>query len=252
MIFLDNKYCKWYFGIIDSAKNRKLIDDEYYESHHIIPKCLGGDNSPSNKVKLTGREHFICHFLLIKMLLPSPQRHKLVHAAGRMAFTANGKWMAKRYKASSKAYEIIRREMSASMSGKNHPAFGVKRQPMSDVTKAKLSASRRLALEDGSIAEKISASLKGRVPWNKGKAVMTDEQKARISAQHKGKVISEEQKQKMSLALTGRKNKPISEETREKQRLAALSRVRKPMPKREPLSEELKLKLKDIALSKKS
>ena len=38
---------------------------QYCESHHIIPKCLGGSNSKSNIINLTFREHYICHLLLV-------------------------------------------------------------------------------------------------------------------------------------------------------------------------------------------
>jgi hypothetical protein len=67
MIFIDNKYTKWYFSIITTAQNRKLSLGTYSEIHHIIPKSLGGDNTTDNLVKLTAREHYICHLLLVKM-----------------------------------------------------------------------------------------------------------------------------------------------------------------------------------------
>lgn len=37
------------------------------ERHHIIPRCMGGDNSDENLVYLTPREHFIAHQLLVKI-----------------------------------------------------------------------------------------------------------------------------------------------------------------------------------------
>jgi hypothetical protein len=63
--FIDNKYKTLYFKIINNAKNRSDIFD-HTERHHIIPKSMGGDNSPENLVVLTTREHFICHYLLVK------------------------------------------------------------------------------------------------------------------------------------------------------------------------------------------
>jgi hypothetical protein len=39
----------------------------YYERHHILPKALGGDNSISNLVYLTGRCHLLAHWLLYKL-----------------------------------------------------------------------------------------------------------------------------------------------------------------------------------------
>jgi hypothetical protein len=49
-------------GITQRAKIIKRFG--YMERHHILPKCLGGNNDPTNLVFLTGREHFIAHLLL--------------------------------------------------------------------------------------------------------------------------------------------------------------------------------------------
>lgn len=66
-MFNTSKYTSWYFNIINQAKSRIKFDDSiYYESHHIIPRSLGGNDSESNIVKLMAREHFICHLLLTK------------------------------------------------------------------------------------------------------------------------------------------------------------------------------------------
>jgi hypothetical protein len=63
-------YKKIYNNLISS---RMLIKDiridlkkngHYFEKHHITPKCKGGDNSKTNIVYLTAREHFIAHWLL--------------------------------------------------------------------------------------------------------------------------------------------------------------------------------------------
>lgn len=64
-MFLENKYTQCYFRIIERAKSRILVD--YSERHHIMPKSLGGSNTANNIVKLTAREHFIVHRLLVKM-----------------------------------------------------------------------------------------------------------------------------------------------------------------------------------------
>src|SRR5690606_11752854 len=41
--------------------------DYYSERHHIIPKCLGGDDSTDNLVYLSGKAHFLAHRLLCKI-----------------------------------------------------------------------------------------------------------------------------------------------------------------------------------------
>ena len=53
-------------NIINRSKleNRMKQNGVYYESHHIIPKCMGGSNKKDNLVLLTPKEHFIIHKLL--------------------------------------------------------------------------------------------------------------------------------------------------------------------------------------------
>lgn len=76
------KYSKIYNSIVQRAKNRTTL--QIYESHHIIPKCLGGANNKSNVVKLTPREHFICHLLLTKMY-KGEERQKMWFAYYRLS-----------------------------------------------------------------------------------------------------------------------------------------------------------------------
>lgn len=129
-MFLENKYSKWYFSIIENAKLslRKKKNGEYFESHHIIPQCMGG----KEEVLLTAKEHFICHLLLPKMVEGS-NKHKMINALIRMSFSASKG--QKRYKA--KSYSIVR----ALIAEKNSEMFkGVKK---SEEMKKKLSASRK-------------------------------------------------------------------------------------------------------------
>ena len=76
-MFNESKYTKWYFSIINTAKNSTRL--EYVERHHIIPKSFGGNDTKENLVNLTSREHFICHLLLTKMT-QGTNRHKMLHA----------------------------------------------------------------------------------------------------------------------------------------------------------------------------
>lgn len=66
-MYLINKYTRWYNLLIDNAKTRPSIDG-YVERHHIQPRSLGGTDDPINIVSLTAREHFVCHWLLTKMV----------------------------------------------------------------------------------------------------------------------------------------------------------------------------------------
>lgn len=47
------------------AKWRKNGIDCYYEFHHVIPRCCGGDDSEYNVIPLTTKEHFLAHYLLL-------------------------------------------------------------------------------------------------------------------------------------------------------------------------------------------
>ena len=78
----DNKYYKWYNNIILNAKNR--INDGYVEIHHIIPKCMGGLDTENNLVNLTAREHYICHWLLTKIVESKKHQFQMLNAFSMM------------------------------------------------------------------------------------------------------------------------------------------------------------------------
>lgn len=83
MIFINNKYTKTYFRIIEKAKDRDSSLLHYIEKHHIVPRSLGGGNEETNVVELSAREHFICHWLLTKMTTGNAQR-KMSYACKMM------------------------------------------------------------------------------------------------------------------------------------------------------------------------
>lgn len=62
-----------YDSLVERGKNRIL--DGYGENHHIVPKSLGGNDDKINLVKLTAREHFICHYLLTKIYPPKTKEY---------------------------------------------------------------------------------------------------------------------------------------------------------------------------------
>lgn len=66
-MFKDNKYYAWYNTLVKNAKSkmRKKNDGLYLETHHILPRCMGGKNGKKNLVLFTAREHYIAHWLLI-------------------------------------------------------------------------------------------------------------------------------------------------------------------------------------------
>lgn len=107
-------YQKIYNQIIERAKTRELTG--YIEKHHIIPKCLGGNNSEENLVKLTAKEHFLCHMLLCEIY---PNEYKLKHALFLMAI-GKQKFKEKIYIIGSRTYERLRKEYSDMLIGNKH------------------------------------------------------------------------------------------------------------------------------------
>lgn len=55
-----------YYELINKAKSQNIDDNIRYETHHIIPRSLGGTNDKSNLVKLTPEEHYMAHYYLWK------------------------------------------------------------------------------------------------------------------------------------------------------------------------------------------
>jgi len=98
----ENKYKKWYYQLINKARNRKPIDNVYYENHHIIPRSLGGTDCKENLIQLTLREHFVCHKLLVKMHR-GREKHKMLHALFMMSTTRKLTLSSRLYKQSKKA-----------------------------------------------------------------------------------------------------------------------------------------------------
>ncbi len=102
-------------SIEDRVENRKLWVKSkgesgiYYESHHIIPKCLGGTGKAhqwkhENIAILTAREHFLCHWLLHEIY---PENVKLTMAFWGICDFSNKK-NQHRYVASSRVYKYLR------------------------------------------------------------------------------------------------------------------------------------------------
>ena len=113
-------YQKIYQNLIDRSKNRIKNIDEYYESHHIIPRCLGGDNTQENLTDLTAREHFIAHLCLVRIY---PGNHSLVRAAVMMTCGSS-----KHQRSGNRIYEWLRKQhsvaMSISQTGNGNSQFG--------------------------------------------------------------------------------------------------------------------------------
>jgi hypothetical protein len=120
MIFIDNKYRRWYYRIIENAKSR--VDSYgYTERHHIIPRSLGGKNNVDNLANLTAKEHFICHRLLTK-ITEGEHKKKMIYAQNMMLVKTDKQ---KRITVNSNTYTSIKEEFSK-INLFNDPEFQIK------------------------------------------------------------------------------------------------------------------------------
>jgi hypothetical protein len=199
-MFTNKFYSKVYFSTIEKAVRRGWEKARGRERHHIIPQSLGGSSDKSNLVYLSCREHFLCHWLLVKMT-EGENYHKMVYAL--MGMRAKNTHQ-ERYQTifTARVYEKYRIE---------HAEYH-----------SNLMKSKNL------------------VPWNKGGVEITDEHRANLikaarirnidpikqaEGQRKrvekmiGKKQSVETSLKKSLALKGKPKGPMSEEEKLKRSL---------------------------------
>ena len=192
-MFTDKFYSKVYFSTIEKAKKRGWKKARGRERHHIIPQSLGGSNDKDNLVYLSCREHFLCHWLLLK-ITEGENQHKMRYAL--MGMRAENEHQERYHTAlTARIYEKYRIE---------HAEYH-----------SKLMKSKNL------------------VPWNKGGVQITDEHRKnlRIAAKNRAKPSaqsiakrvatvtgskrSEETRLKMSLAAKGKSKGPMSEQQKQ-------------------------------------
>lgn len=184
MLFIDNKYTKWYFQIIESAKLNPPTN--YSEKHHIIPQCMNGSNDPDNLVALSARQHFICHMLLTRMVSDEPYLSKLKYAAILLKSTNN-------FNVTSKVYEQLKSNI------KQTPEWIVKRtshfKGRVSPTKGMVPWNKGLTKDTSESVRQSSKQPKGQRAWNKG-MLATEEHKRNIKAGMKKANISYEHMRK--------------------------------------------------------
>jgi hypothetical protein len=196
---LTNKYSKLYYKITSNAKQR--ITEGYTELHHIIPQSLGGSNDKENLVELTAREHFICHWLLIKMT-EGEDRSKMLYALNGMK--AENRYQQRYHtKITARVYEKYRLEHADNHSKKmkGRPAWNKGRKLEGEKLEAHRERTRNRKIDPVKQAEgqrkrvekmtgrkqsaeasiKKSLALKGKL-----KGPMSEEEKIKRSVKQKG------------------------------------------------------------------
>lgn len=162
-MFTYNKYHNTYFKIINRAQQRTLDNGVKFEVHHIIPRSLGGNDDDDNLVKLTLKEHWVCHRLLVKFLNDPTALRKMYNALFIMAVkdyrTINGR-----------IYQYIKENIVPWNKGlkgvtTNLPMTEEVKQQLSDLWKGK---KRPQEHRDAMRMGWEKAKKNGYQPWNKG------------------------------------------------------------------------------------
>lgn len=220
-MYLQNKYTRWYNNIIANAQSRILPSNIYSEKHHIIPKSLGGNNSKLNLVKLTAKEHYICHLLLPKMTEGAAKR-SMCHALWKIVNQQRD--YQHRHKVTARMYETIKKTnaIALSISNTGKPNLAARGKIIDDAYREKIRQTilagnykgirkpTKQCIYCGKIFaghiinrfhnEKCKSLLpviskKHKVAWNKGLTKDTDSRIAKLS-------------KKLSTTMTGAKRGP--------------------------------------------
>jgi hypothetical protein len=167
-------YARHYERLISRARSRLL--EGYTESHHVVPRCMGGTEDRSNLVRLTAEEHFVAHQLLHKMY---PEVRGLSFALIAMTGNINGR--------RNKLYGWIRRVAGLMSSEfmlelRNDPIYIAKHKAAMDKLRS-----------DPAYRERMAAIL---------------------SKAHKGRVKSAEERANIAAAGRNRKPRKFSEQAR--------------------------------------
>lgn len=204
-------YLNIYNSLIDKAKDNVFNSDEYFETHHIIPKGMDGSDDTNNLVKMTARQHFVAHWLLFRIY---PTNKQIAAAFHIIAFGTNCRNTRKKhqgYMPSSRAIAEARYASVVRNTGSKHSPETI--QKMKDTWSKKLA--------EGYVWPKIGTS-------------PSDETREKQSKSKIGKPRSQEtidkikdttrRQQQEFLDQNNGVKKKLSKETIEKIRQAALER----------------------------
>lgn len=245
-------YKRIYFEIILNRVNNPLQEDVYGQKHHVLPKSLYPQyaKTKANIVKLTYREHYICHWLLTKI---KPCR-QMINAFWRMNCCKKDLYF------NSYAYSKIRQNFidlkkgsHLSQDTKEKMSKSLKGRKFTKEHCLKISEANKKRIVSNDTKQKISAANTGRKH--------SEQSKEKISKAGKGRVVSEETREKISISNKGKntgktgywKGKTIPEEIKRKisEKKKGSTAWNKGLKNCYTLSEETKQKLRDKMKNKR-
>ena len=169
MSLIFNEYLFKYSIMLHYWRKQSIKTNIHYETHHIVPKSLGGSNEKTNLIKIPAKIHFLFHILL-PHFLENEDKTKMLYAWNMLSnFSKITNF---------NEYEFLKKEWSKASSKK---------------------MKNNIPWNKG---------LTGcQIPWNKGKAWSNEiKEKIKISNLNNDYVCSAETKQKISDNIKGEKN----------------------------------------------
>ena len=194
-------YKKIYDKLVEKCKVRgldKSVLEGYFEKHHIVPRCLGGNDDEDNLVLFTPREHVIAHRLLWKA---HPDNYSLMWAYTRTVNSHKGILTSREVEKAKivKAEFMSNREVSEETKEKiRQKLLGHKRTQESIEKGRKKQTGQRRSKET---SERLSKKRKELIAsgWT-----MPEDARKKIGDSFRGENISEEHKRKISVATKGK------------------------------------------------
>lgn len=172
VIVMQQTYEEFINNILEIRGRFNIPDNEYYERHHIIPRCMSGTDNVDNLIDLYAREHFIAHKLLA---LESPQNKKLVYAWWCMSNGLKTETQ-EHYELTPEEYEEARIALSEAKTG----------IPLSEETRKKISEAK-MGEKNANYGKTCPEDIKKKISIaNKGKHYISEEEKERLRQIHKG------------------------------------------------------------------
>jgi len=180
-----------YDSLIYKCKNREK-PNSYTERHHILPRCMQGNDTEDNLVFLTAKEHFVAHHLLCKIYPTNPKLW--------FAFNAMVHWRSKNtnkrtdvVKLTASQYEQLRIKRNETISKLMSGRF------VSEETKEKIrkiNSGKKLSQDHKNKISQKAKQVKHTAEWNKKvseglkKYKCTPEHGRHIAEAKKGKHIN--------------------------------------------------------------
>jgi hypothetical protein len=173
-------YKSIYDKIVEKTKERKFSwtrTEEYFERHHIIPKCLGGSNKKENLTMMTAKEHYVCHHLLWKIYKDDKRLALAFHKM--KSSNMKSRQIERKFSLSAKEYENLRTDIASAFSkrivsketcNRISETKKLKYSMLSDERRNELRLNAKNCLSKPEVRAKMSQSAKGKKhSWNNKK-----------------------------------------------------------------------------------